>query len=76
MTEQETNGETPLNEGHFIEMLDRLYVAIDTINSHMLNHLVAESYEGIKEEIENAIHHLSEAYQLTGAASLEFEDET
>ena len=76
MTEQETNSETPLNEGHFIEMMDRLYVAIDTINSHMLSHLVAENYEGIKEEIQNAIYHLSEAYQLAGGAIRGFKDET
>lgn len=76
MTEQETNSKAPLNESHFIEMMDRLYVAMCTIDEHMINHLVAENYEGIKEEIENAIHHLSEAYQLTGEASREFKDET
>lgn len=68
--------ETPLNEGHFLEMMDRLHVVMSTIDEHMLNHLVAESYEGIKEEIENAIHHLTEAYQLTGVANREFKDET
>lgn len=76
MTEQETNSETPLNEGHFIEMMDRLHVAIDTINSHMLSHLVSESYEGIKLHINFAINHLYEAYQQTGAAIREFKDET
>jgi hypothetical protein len=55
-----------LNDGHYLELMDRLYVVLCMINDHIQLHPLAECDDGLKLEIENAVNHLSNAYQMVG----------
>jgi len=56
-----------LNDGHYLEMMDRLHITLCMISDHIQTHPLIE-YDGeLKEEIEYAINHLSNAYQRVGA---------
>jgi hypothetical protein len=47
-------------------MMDRLHVAMDTINTHIQQHPVSKMDTEIKDHICKAVDHLWLAYQLTG----------
>ena len=55
-----------LDEFHYHEMMDRLHVAMDTINTHIQQHPVSKMDTEIKDHICKAVDHLWLAYQLTG----------
>ncbi len=59
-----------INPGHYTELLDRLYIAIDDIDRRVLKHPLVEALdnEDITNRISAAISLLSEAYQLVGAS--------
>lgn len=62
-----------INNGHYLELMDRMFVAMATINDHILEHPLTEQESEIKQYIEDAISNLWDAYQLVG--SLERQDE-
>lgn len=54
-----------INEGHFLELMDRLYVVTSTIEDHVVMHpLVTQNKDHrVTKHIETAIDNLWEAYQ-------------
>lgn len=62
-----------INSGHYLELMDRLFVAMATINDHILEHPLTEQESEVKQRIEDAISNLWDAYQLVG--NLEQQDE-
>ena len=64
-----------INEGHYLELLDRLYVLTENLHSHCLQHLLAEYDEDIYKAIEAAIEATYEAYQIVGSKEYENENE-
>jgi len=58
--------ENKINEGHYSELLDRLHIVIDNIDSHLLEHPLAQQEHKIKKLIERATENLAEAYLLVG----------
>ncbi len=55
-----------LNDGHYVELLDRLYVLTSNLETYILNHPLTENNPKIKWKIEKAINELAQAYQLVG----------
>jgi hypothetical protein len=55
-----------LTEFDYHELLDRVSLTIDSINTHMINHPASTSNKEIKDKLENASDKLSEAYQMIG----------
>ena len=55
-----------LNPGHSIELMDRLYVMMNTINDNAIEHPFTENYVEVKNLIVEALDKLFEAYQLVG----------
>jgi len=55
-----------INDGHYLEALDRLHVQIHNIEVHLLEHPVVEKHKDVREEVIRAIVRLVEAYQLVG----------
>lgn len=55
-----------INEGHYLELMDRLHVAMSTINDHILEHPLTEQESDIQSLVEDAISNLWDAYQLVG----------
>ncbi len=64
-----------INEGHYLELLDRLYVLTENLHSHCLQHPLAEYDEDIYKAIEAAIEATYEAYQIVGSKEYEKENE-
>ena len=60
-----------INEGHYLELMDRLHVAMSTINDHILEHPLAEQQKEIQSLVEDAISNLWDAYQLVGGLTYE-----
>jgi len=55
-----------INDGHYLELMDRLHVVCCTINDHILNHPLSEVNPIIQTKIENALELLYDAYQDVG----------
>jgi hypothetical protein len=62
-----------INSGHYLELMDRLFVAMATVNDHILEHPLTEQELEVKIYVEDAISNLWSAYQLVG--NLERQDE-
>ena len=55
-----------INDGHYLELMDRLHVIMSTLNDHCVEHPLAQSDEEIKFKIEYAVGQLWDAYQMVG----------
>jgi hypothetical protein len=55
-----------LNPGHSIELMDRLYVMMNTVNDHALQHPFTENYQEVGKLIQEALEKMWAAYQLVG----------
>lgn len=55
-----------LNSGHALELMDRLYIMVDTLSVHAVQHPLAENNEEVRNLIQIAIDKLWDAYQLVG----------
>jgi hypothetical protein len=60
-----------INDGHYLELMDRLHIVISTLNDHCLEHPLSQSDEEIKSKIECAIGQIWDAYQIVGNKSPE-----
>ena len=64
-----------INKGHYLELMDRLYVTMSNINDHILEHPLTEKETDIQSLVEESISNLWEAYQLVGQKEDEYENE-
>jgi|Laugrefa1bdmlbdn_1035148.scaffolds.fasta_scaffold126645_2 hypothetical protein len=60
------NMDIEINDGHYLELMDRLHIVSCTIDEHILNHPLCESNKDIQNKIDEALGLLMEAYQMTG----------
>lgn len=60
-----------INDGHYLELMDRLYIQICMIEDHLWNHPLTKKNKRVKKLIDNAGMSLSEAYQIIGNESYE-----
>ena len=64
-----------LNDGHYLELMDRIHIIMMNIQDHLLDHPLAENEKDIQKKIEKAQHKLWEAYQLVGNKEDKYEME-
>jgi hypothetical protein len=55
-----------INDGHYLELMDRLHILMSTLDDHILNHPLTDVNEDIKEKLEEALTLLWETYQIVG----------
>ncbi|MEY4332396.1 MAG: hypothetical protein RLZZ196_1134 [Bacteroidota bacterium] len=55
-----------INDGHYLELMDRLHIVMCNIDEHILNHPLTENEPDVKTKINKAIKHLWNAYQMVG----------
>lgn len=55
-----------LNDGHYLEITDRLHVVNVMIDEILLEHPVTDFYPELKKLIEEASKNLGDAYQYSG----------
>jgi hypothetical protein len=58
--------ENEINDGHYLELMDRLHIINCTIDDHILNHPLCEVNKDVQNKIDDALSLLMEAYQLVG----------
>ena len=58
--------EIEINDGHYLELMDRLHIVMMNIQDHIVSHPLTEKEPEIQNKIEQASHNLWEAYQMVG----------
>ena len=61
-----------LNAGHFLEIMDRLHVAASMVDDHIMQHPVCKVDKKLCKEVELALTHLYNAYQIAGSLDFEY----
>ena len=54
------------NDGHYLELMDRIHVLSFSINEHILNHPLCKANKDIKIKINKALKLMMDAYQIVG----------
>jgi len=57
-----------INDGHYLELMDRLAVQTNVINDYVYEHVLTHHLPLVKEKVETALTNLYEAYQLVGTS--------
>ncbi len=55
-----------INDGHYLELMDRIHIVSCTIDDHILNHPLSENQPKIQQKIDKALELLMESYQMVG----------
>ena len=58
--------EIKINDGHYLELMDRIHIVMCTLNDHILHHPLTENEIEITKKVEDVISSLWDAYQLVG----------
>jgi len=56
-----------INDGHYLELMDRLHVQTCMIDDHLVSHPLTKKIKKAKKLIDNAVMSLAEAYQIVGS---------
>ena len=56
-----------INDGHYIELLDRVWVTMENMSNNLLEHPLTCHEDDVKKSIEDAIDNLWDVYQLIGS---------
>ena len=55
-----------INDGHYLELLDRTHVVLCNVQDHLIDHPLAQKKKKILKKLENAGMILADAYQDLG----------
>lgn len=58
-----------INDGHYLELMDRLYVKLSEIEEYLMKHPLTPKIKKVKKLIDRAGMSLAEAYQIVGHES-------
>lgn len=64
-----------INDGHYLELMDRLHVQTCMIEEHLVNHPLSKKIKKVKKLINDSQWALLEAYQIVGQKSYENEQQ-
>jgi len=67
---------TEINEGHYLELMDRIHVLACTLDDHILNHPLTEVLSEVQQQLSIALDSLMEAYQIVGHESCKYDEES
>lgn len=55
-----------LNDGHYLELMDRIHIMTSTLHDHLLTHPVADTDSRVHSLLDKAAEELMDAYQIVG----------
>ena len=58
-----------INDGHYLELMDRLHVQTCMIDDHLVSHPLTKKIKKPRKLIDDAVMSLAEAYQVVGNES-------
>ncbi len=64
------------NQGHYLELIDRLHILMCNLDEHCIKHPVSKENEDIKFKLEYALGQLWDAYQEVGKLDYENSKQT
>lgn len=64
-----------INDGHFLELMDRIHVQSCTIETHLLDHPLTKQLKKVKKLINRSHKNLLDAYQIVGQKSFENDEQ-
>ncbi len=64
-----------INQGHYLELMDRIHILCCTLDEHILNHPLSENEPDIQSKLDSALELLLEAYQIVGNKEISYEEE-
>lgn len=65
-----------INDGHYLELMDRLHVVMSTIDDHILSHPLTKEHKDVRFQVQYALGQLWDAYQLVGQKEIEKNEKT
>jgi hypothetical protein len=73
---KEKKDKIEINDGHYLELLDRTHVVLCNVQDHLVDHPLAQKKKKIRKKLESAGMILADAYQDIGhlMAKLEGQD--
>lgn len=63
------NKKDKINDGHYLELMDRLHLHTSMIEDHLGNHPLTKKTKKVRKLIDDAVMCLAEAYQIVGYES-------
>ena len=60
-----------LNEGHYVEAIDRAYIIAEIIENVLVEHPVFEKHKKLMKKVKKAQQHILDAYQMIGGLSVD-----
>ena len=60
-----------INDGHYLELTDRIYIFISNLEEHVLSHPLTQKEKKVKKLITEAGVNLAQAYQIIGGKMFE-----
>ena len=73
MSSKKQKKNSNINDGHYLELMDRIHIVMMNIQDHLLDHPLTENYSDIQKKIEIAQNNLWKAYQLIGEKENSYE---
>ena len=66
MSSKKQKKNSNINDGHYLELMDRIHIVMMNIQDHLLEHPLSETYSDIEKKLKSAQNNLWKAYQLVG----------
>jgi hypothetical protein len=57
---------TKINDGHYLELLDRTYIICEMIDTHLIKHPLSENDDELNSQLEYVLEKLYNIYQSLG----------
>lgn len=66
MSSKKQKKNSNINDGHYLELMDRIHIVMMNIQDHLIEHPLSEIYSDIEKKLKSAQNNLWKAYQLVG----------
>lgn len=63
---KEKKAKIEINDGHYLELLDRTYIVLSNVQDHLIDHPLAQKKKKIRKKLKSAGMILADAYQDLG----------
>ena len=66
MSSKKQKKNSNINDGHYLELMDRIHIVMMNIQDHLIEHPLTEIHSDIEKKLTSAQNNLWKAYQLVG----------
>ena len=66
MSSKKQKKNSNINDGHYLELMDRIHIVMMNIQDYLIEHPLTEIHSDIEKKLTSAQNNLWKAYQLVG----------